>query len=248
MADETPQACYSQYEAYVSQIIKTEDLSSFKSNNSYTYMLEHVTKDDGSKYLKLLKELLTDSEIESFCNLNDSLGNPTRFTYANNIVCSPTSLRYLYHAHLALKHIQQKKLSDIVEIGGGYGGLYLAIDFLSKKYRFKINSYHIIDLKNITILQKLYTSKFHTEIPLFVSDASLFGNDIDKTNLFLISNYCFSEIPKDLQYKYIEILFPKVLHGFITWNHKYTYNFGFSYTEEDEIPYTGLKFNKFIRF
>lgn len=245
---EIPQTCYDEYENFVSETVNSKDLLNFKSNNHYTYMLEHVSKEQGLEYLNVLQEILTFEEIIAFCFLNDSLGNPTKYNYNRGLICSPTSLRYLYHAHLALKELEKNKLKDIVEIGGGYGGLYLAIDFLHKKYLVEINSYNIIDLSPVIKLQQLYTSNFNTEIKLFVNESNLFGSNIDKNNLFLISNYCFSELPREIQSKYIEFLFPKVLHGFITWNHIYTYNFGFSYTEEEEIPYTGLKFNKFIRF
>jgi putative sugar O-methyltransferase len=244
---ETPQTSYAVYQRFVDEIVTSENLSNFKSDTRYTYMLEHVSKEQGLNYLILLQEIFTFETIYTFCILNDSLGTPTKYIY-NNLVCSPTSLRYLYHAHLALKELEKNKLNDIVEIGGGYGGLYLAINFLYKKYDVKINSYYIIDLPPVIKLQQLYTSKFNTEIKLFVHESTLFGSNIDKNRLFLISNYCFSEIPREIQRKYIDTLFPKVSHGFIVWNHIYTYNFGFSYTEEEEIPYTGLKFNKFIRF
>jgi hypothetical protein len=65
--------------------------------------------------------------------------------------------------------------------------------------------------------------------------------------MFIISNYCFSEISEEFQKKYIDILFPKVSHGFMAWNMIPTYNFGFKFSEEDEYPKTG-EFNKYLRF
>lgn len=41
------------------------------------------------------------------------------------------------------------------------------------------------------------------------------GSNIQKENMFLISNYCFSEISQENRNKYVEILFPKVLHVFL---------------------------------
>jgi hypothetical protein len=70
---------------------------------------------------------------------------------------------------------------------------------------------------------------------------------LDKPNLFLVSCYSFSEIPREYQTKYIENLFPKIKHGFITWNNIPVYNFGFVVDVEEEVPKTG-KVNKYVRF
>ena len=78
-------------------------------------------------------------------------------------------------------------------------------------------------------------------------NSNTFGNDIKKENLFLISNYCFSEIESHLQQKYIDILFPKILHGFMIWNLIPFFNFGFETEIKVEIPCTGGG-NKYIYF
>jgi hypothetical protein len=132
-------------------------------------------------------------------------------------------------------------------VGGGYGGLCLALYYFSKKYNIHINSYSIIDLKEPLVLQKLYLSKLLTETSVEFIDSSTFGAHIEKENMFLVSNYCFSEIPDEFQKKYIQNLFPKVSHGFMAWNFIKTYDFGFSFREEQESPKTDT-FNKYIYF
>jgi len=241
---------YSRYSNFVESIIKDNNLINFKNNKDYIYMLEHVTASQGSEYLKYIrKTTITQNEIESFCNLNDSIGNPNIIKY-NNFSSSPTSLRYIYHSHLILKYLESLKLDsiDIVEIGGGYGGLCLAIHFFSEKYGLKINSYTIIDLPSISKLQEKYIYKINPLININYIDATRFGSNISKTNLFCISNYCFSEISSDFQKIYINSLFNKVIHGFMVWNAIPVYNFGFTYKEENEIPFTGGKYNKYIYF
>ena len=237
---------YATYSNYVNTLISTGDLSSFKRNIDYTYMLEHVNYPQGFRYLSLLKNIFTLDVITTFCNMNDSVGNPEMFSYPN-LRCSPSSLRYLYHAHLILTHYKNYSLTDIVEIGGGYGGLYLAINFLYKSYSVNIASYTIIDLPSISKFQRLYTDKFNTTISLNCLESTNFGNEIDNSNMFFISCYSFSEIPSNLQQQYIETLFPKISHGFIAWNNIPVYDFGFTYTEEQEIPKTG-PMNKYVRF
>lgn len=240
---------YNAYIQYIDDVCKRGDLSVFKSNPSYKWVLEHVTPAQGQTYLSQLKKTsISEQKIRFFCALNDSLGNPDKATM-EGIIASPTSLRYLYHAHLILTHLQSLGMPsiDIVEVGGGYGGLCAAIHYLSQSYSLGINSYTIVDLLSITKLQTLYLSTVMPTIRVSTVDASTFGAPIHTSNMFLISNYCFSELSKDYQAKYISTLFPKVSHGFMAWNAIPLYNFGFTVTQAEEIPKTG-EFNTLLYF
>jgi hypothetical protein len=241
---------YALYVDYVESISKTNDLSNFKNHPSYTYMLEHVSSDLGNKYLKYIRmnTKFTIKDVVSFCNLNDSFGNPNTVEYGI-VTTSPTSLRYIYIAHLILEHFKSLNLPviDIVEIGGGYGGLCLAIHYFSEKYNLKINSYKIIDLAPIIKLQQIYVSKMNPNINVEYIDAATFGSNIVDNNLCLVSTYCFSEIPLELQHSYVSTLFPKVSHGFIAWNAIPVYDIGYVCRIEDEVPNTAPN-NKFVYF
>lgn len=246
----TSEIDYSSYTEFITNIYDKNDLSYFKSDPRYTPILEHVSSKGGSEYLSyIIKHTnFTENEISDFCKLNDSIGNPSMTEYIS-IKTSPTSLRYIFHAYLILKYLHSLNLPivDIVEIGGGYGGLCLAIHYFVNKFNLKINSYSIVDLPSACNLQKLYLSKVNTSLNIEYIDATTFGGSISKTNLFLISNYCFSEITDINQKKYIQYLFPKVIHGFMVWNHIPVYNFGFLTKVEDEYPNTGGQ-NKYIYF
>jgi hypothetical protein len=241
---------YDTYSNYVKEICESGNISNFKSHPSYTYMLEHVTKDQADEYMHYIikNTAITLIDIQEFCIMNDYIGNPTTFDFGF-IRCSPTSLRYILHAHLILKYLQKLNLPsvDIVEVGGGYGGLSLALHHFSPRYKIQINSYGIIDLPNITRLQKLYLTSINPALKVDFFDATTFGEGVRGQNNFLISNYCFSEITDAFQKKYMEVLFPKVSHGFMAWNMIPTYNFGFTYEEEEEYPKTGPK-NKYVYF
>jgi|688.fasta_scaffold577640_1 hypothetical protein len=246
---------YVQYSNYVENICLTKNLSNFKNNPNYTYMLEHVSKDQGKAYLELIlsNTNITKNEIIVFCAKNDVLGNPSKEVYNDylpNISVSPTSLRYIYHAHLILTHIKfiNKLNTDIIEVGGGYGGLCLAIYHFAPKYQVNIKSYKICDLNVIISLQKLYLNTVEPSLQVEFIDAVNYGENINSNDLFLISNYCFSEISKEKQDSYIKKLFPKVLHGFIAWNMIPVYNFGFPMRVEPEIPYTGNPMNRYVYF
>jgi hypothetical protein len=240
---------YTNYIQYINYICAQKDLSNFKSNNNYRDILEHVSPEQGQLYLDciLSNTNLSMSDIKNFCNKNDSIGSPLKTLYGDLFV-SPTSLRYIYHSHLIFEHIKSLSLNniDIVEVGCGYGGLCLAINFFKEKYGIGVNSYKLIDLKEAINLQKIYLSMVDISNVEYI-DSDTFGKDIKDSNMFLISNYCFSEISDDLQKMYIQLLFPKVSHGFMAWNHINTYNFGFAFREADEVPKTG-SMNKYIYF
>jgi hypothetical protein len=238
------------YEYFIEGITTTKNLVNFKTHPNYTYVLEHVTPAQGCQYLLHIgrKTDLTEEEIGAFCILNDSVGNP-KTAYFGFMEGSPSSLRYILHAHLILTHLKSLNLpsNDLVEIGGGYGGLALAIYHFAKRYDVSIHSYTIIDLPCVTKLQDLYMSSVMPSANVITVDATTYGASISKRDMFLISNYCYSGLSKDHQEKYRTTLFSKVSHGFMTWNHIPIHNFGFSYRDEEEYPKTD-QHNRYVYF
>lgn len=215
-------------------------------------MLEHVSNEQGNDYYQYLKTCLPNDFIIDFCKKNDRIGSPNLTYIAGlNYRVSSTSLRYLTHAYLSLKHVLKVSNGpvDIVELGAGYGGLCLAIDYLSSPMNVKINSYTCIDLDNPLKLQEKYIKLFGVSFPTNFVSASTFGEDIQGNNNFLISNYCFSEISHENRTKYINTLIPKTSHGFITWNAIPLFNFGKVITNsEPEYPQTGGGSNLYVYF
>lgn len=233
-------AVYAEYAA-------TCSLDDFKSHPKYTPMLEHVSPDQGIQYFNLLKSHMTHADISEFCKLNDAIGNPNRHIIPElSMRVSGTSLRYLFHAWIILTN--RPDSSPIIELGCGYGGLCLAIDFLSKKLNRTIPSYTCIDLDAPLSLQKRYLSNFDLSFPVQFVASSTYGSGIEGSDNFLVSSYCFSEISDMYQKKYIETLFPKVSHGFIAWNNIPLYDFGKpGIRSEPERPMTG-PVNLFVYF
>jgi hypothetical protein len=232
---------YSTYSNYVNSILLSGNISLFKNHPSYTYMLEHVSFTLGQEYLKLIQDEfhLSDVDIAIFCSKNDQIGSPVKMQYGT-LVVSPTSLRYIYQALRILQHCKSVGYTtpSFVELGGGYGGLFLAIDHFMSRFDIIAKSYTIIDLEPIIRLQELYLSKHYVKTPISFHNAHTHGNAVTGNTNFLISNYCFSEINADAQKKYVEILFPKCNHGFITWNHIPIYDFGKKIHSELERPMT----------
>jgi hypothetical protein len=244
-------SAYSNYCTTIAKVVQEQDLSSFKSHPHYQEILEHVNQKLGQDYLNLLTRVLDEHTISNFCTLNDCVGSPVKYPIGSYL-CSPTSLRYLYHAHLVLTHIkkvndinneQHQQNIDIVEIGGGYGGLCLAMNMLQSLYNVQITSYKIIDLDEPLQLQKMYLDKFNLTFPVQFHHARYYGSDVDdhdRKDLFLIANYSFSEFSKEIQNEYLTHLFPKVSHGFLTWNCTKLYDIGKKVKIEEEVPQTNF--------
>ena len=97
------------------------EFSKFKQNPIYRRVLEHVPPEQGKTYLEIVlanTELHLSNQDWEYILKNDSIGDPRMAQYnfgSSQIICSPTTLRYL------------KVLSDIVKLfpkdilrGGGY--------------------------------------------------------------------------------------------------------------------------------
>ena len=231
---------YKQYVDIINSVLQNDNLNGFKSTREYREIVETLEGPHGNLYYECLKNIFSNDVILEFCNKNDSIGSPIKY-YINglNSSVSSVSLRYLFHAYLSLKHMQSLGISsvNIVEIGCGYGGLCVAVDYVSKIMNITITSYTCIDLDSPLKLQEKYIGLFKTYFPVKFHSASTFGSAISGTNNFLISNYCFSEIGPEFRQKYIETLIPKVSNGFMTWNYIPVYNFGKELIKvEREIP------------
>ena len=221
------------YNNYVGFLQSENTVSApFKSNGNYTGILEHVTPELGNEYLSLIlndfASKIQPEKIVSYCELNDRHGSPIthEFTIAKNseepdfkFKCSPTSLRYIYHALTILTYYEEQQCKNIVEVGCGYGGLCLAINFFMNDFNIDIENYHIIDLDEPVKLIINYLASHNKILKTknFYHSSSTFGSNIHDKNLFFISNYCYTEIDTHLNKQYTTQLLPKVSHGFITW-------------------------------
>jgi len=200
--------------------------SKFKSDYAYNSILEHVSFEQGKEYLILIEnefDYISPEHIDNFVKINDNYGFPTSyiFEYKNGktINCSPSSLRYIYHSLMILEYFKKTELSSIVEIGCGYGGLFLAICYFSNLLNIKINNYHIIDFPEACTLIDNYLklNNNYININYFLHSCNEYGKSVIDNNLFLISNYCFSEISDEHRSNYISEIFNKVKNGFILW-------------------------------
>lgn len=255
------------YTNYLESVKKSTDadLTHFKSTGRYNDVLEHLSPENGQQYLQnILREFpeISKETIYEYVSLNDRYGSPHQYFFADlGRACSPTSLRYVYHALLILTDIQEHKNKQIVEIGCGYGGLFLAIQFFAKRWAndCHIEHYHFIDLPDVGGLIQKYLA-LHQEsidIPYSIHSSEQYGEDIssdDNNSLFLISNYCLTEIDTVHRQRYLNVLFPKVHSGFIVWQSYIGYNIvetlkTYHLRIEDERPQTAGEYkNYYVHF
>ena len=223
---------YSKYQDAIKlQLILNKEEWNFKSDEDYTFVLEHVGCDHGHIYLHAIKNKfqqfyeLNFEFLKKICCLNDKYGKSKKFQIDNFMTCSPTNIRYLFQTLYILEDMKKYKLNniDIIEIGGGYGGLCFFIHSIAPLYDININSYTIFDLLEASLLQEKYLNALNIEKVQFYQLDNF--NNL-KNNSFLISNYAFSEFPKELQIEYTEkIINPYTIFGFLAWNFIPVYNF-----------------------
>ena len=136
----------------------------FKSDPSYTTVLEHVNIDQASQYLNLIQTEFSKFYIDNLpllkkiCSMNDSYGKPSKANVGIFTDVSPSNFRYMYQSLLILTHANNKGLKtiDFIEIGGGYGGLILFIHNLASLFKVTVKSYTLFDLNDALKLQNKY--------------------------------------------------------------------------------------------
>ena len=252
---------YDRFTKYLTTIINQPiETIHFKSNPSFTYMLEHVSEQLAHEILNVIwsdknfKQMIEKNKeyIAELCRLNDSVGNPIKYNFNNFALCSPSNIRYIFHTFLILRYISENNFNNlnIIEIGGGYGGLCFFIHNLSKLFNINIDSYTIFDLQEPSQLQCKYLKFLNLENVNCITISNYEESNISNDS-FLISTYSFSEIPLKNQNEYTnKILNKHVSHGFIAWNEIPVYKFieNKQIVVEDEIPRSIFKHNCFVKF
>jgi len=134
----------------------------FKKNESYRPILEGGPKLLFDTYLNHIRE---HNNLDVFMNnlekfrINDELGDPDLYSDPQIGQFSPTTLKFAFNTIDILEFIKDhsdiNSIKNIVEIGGGYGGLCLILSGF-----IQFDTYTLIDLPEVCKLVKTYTSKF----------------------------------------------------------------------------------------
>lgn len=176
-------------------------------NSSYNTILEHVNQQEGLKYLEAIKK-----QPQSFLNnihnfkRNDCVGNPIVYYFEDFGFINPTTLRYIKFAGDISNHFGNLNNFNLIEIGGGYGGL---VRILSEIFKFK--SITMVDLPEALELQKKYLNKFDITI-----EKKTVEDDFNiEENTLVISNYAWCECDKETRKKYLDKIISKCKYSFM---------------------------------
>ena len=178
--------------------IASEDnelFQNFRNNSSYTSVLEHVSPELSKEYYQALKNLnYSDDYIYSICKILDQPGNPRKFKVSNSISeLTGSSLRYLYTGLDIKNKLNLNKMINVVEIGAGYGGQSVILDKI-----LPIKNYFYVDLQEVNQLIDRFVSNFNLNFN-YTFNTLEDKFDYDQEFDLVISNYAFSELPRNLQ-------------------------------------------------
>ncbi len=183
----------------------------FRSYFGYRQILEHVTYSQGIQYLNRIRELgvVSNKEIHSLTKL-DVIGKPRVFDYQGLGYKSPTTLRYFSVASELRKIFGSNLGKNIAEIGAGFGGQAIILDQL-----YNVESITIFDLPEVNTLISNFVRQFNCKSTFyFKTEPEPLNPKID----FVMSNYAFSELPRELQLTYIEKLLTQSPKGYMIMN------------------------------
>lgn len=200
---------------YACKLAATDEsfFNRFKQDGRYRQILEHVSLDEAVQYTKEFavptSEVL--KHLDKFKE-NDLYGSPDLYEFDLLGKISPTTIRYIKNTFDIVKNFDISSIKNIVEIGGGYGGLCKTLSSV-----IEFDNYILFDLMEANLLSKKYISNFSElkdKVQSFTLDEL---KEIDGVDL-LISNYAFSEVSLDIQESYYNNIILKSKNIYIVFN------------------------------
>lgn len=219
-----PLMMYSNYLACVREAIQQQPQDwTFKSDPRYREVLEHTPVEFADAMLWWSMGQIPNldlARVRQLAELNDSVGKPEQQSIKRLGKFAPSNMRYLCHAIKLWQHIDSLGFPevDIVEIGGGYGGLTLWVRGLAELYRTRLREYYVVDIAEVAILQNM--------VSLELGFGLLARNGTNRADLFstvkrspvLFSAYAFSEFDQPTRDWYAELVVKNCRHGMMIWN------------------------------
>jgi putative sugar O-methyltransferase len=198
------------------QKVTTQDKKflKFRKNYAYRQILEHVSFGQGLEYFERVQIYNGNFEhLDDFLTSSAGIGSPREFEYPGIGLVSPTTLRYLAVASEINYVFDFDKPLLLVEVGIGFGGQFAALSQL-----LEIDEYWTYDLPEVQKLASRYCSELaHLLQPLQIKHQNIYLID-EKTHDLFISNFAFSELPRETQIEYLHKVARNSKRGYITMN------------------------------
>jgi hypothetical protein len=201
------------YAASVDRALRSQKaFDNFKRDKNYREILEHVSREKGAQYLEILQSRndgILDLGLNSVL-VSDDIGNPIKHSYEGfSVPLSPTTLRYLKVAS-DLRLLFGDDLGNVAEIGCGYGGQAIVNDQL-----LKVTFATLFDLPIVSRLIERYLDSYLLRGGY---QATTINKTIPADYDLVISNYAFSELPKEVQMAYVNKILRTSKRGYLTMN------------------------------
>ncbi|NEO70953.1 putative sugar O-methyltransferase [Moorena sp. SIO3H5] len=184
--------------------------NNFRRNPIYNQILEHVSREEGNEYLRLISN---ESDILAGINKfksNDDYGNPRMYEYPNIGMIAPSTLRYIKVLADLKRLFQTADNLNICEIGVGYGGQCRVINAY-----YKPATYCLVDIEPALSLAQIFLDNYILHSVLTYNTMNKLGQrDYD----LVISNYAFTELPRTIQDIYLNKVIFNSKRGYITYN------------------------------
>lgn len=194
-----------------------DKFSNFKKDSRYRYILEGGSRETFDYFLDKIKTLpnkkIFFDNLEVF-RKNDLYGNPDLYEDEEIGKFSLTTLKYAYNALEIVDFLKEHSPKNIVEIGGGYGGLAVILSGL-----LDFETYTLIDLPETCQLIDKYISSYEN-LNSRIKSLSCFDIDnFDFENLDLtIAINSLSECDLDFQLKYFNAIISKSKYSYVIRN------------------------------
>ncbi len=217
---------YVNYIEAVREAIKQQPAEwTFKRDWRYREVLEHTPLEFARIMFDWSRKKMPQIDLDLICSLarkNDNFGAPTQLPIEGLGFYSAGNMRYLCHAIKVWQYLDSLKLPevDIVELGGGYGGLALWIRGLASMFRTHVDSYVMIDLPEVCALQRMVAQHVGLDATAMDgTDETVFAMFEHGTRpLVCLSAYAFSEFEQKTRDWYAERLLKHCQYGWMVWN------------------------------
>lgn len=187
-----------------------EVFSMFRRSDPFSLIVENSPLKSGLEYYECIKAkypwLL--EHMGEFVS-SDKHGGPHQYAIGDHLI-SPSTMRYIKTLGDLDNFFRPISEKNIVEIGGGYGGLCKIIHDVCLP-----DSYTIYDLPEVCQLQRKFLSKFDVNINIR-TEIEEPAAPID----LLIAMYSWSELTLDVQKEYLDKVISKAKECYIMLNYQ----------------------------